>query len=54
MTLSEPFYEFLANEGKAEDKTPAQPSQEPMSGTVQAPPVDFDEPPMDFDDDIPF
>ncbi|QXL90582.1 hypothetical protein [Salmonella phage NINP13076] len=54
VTLSEPFYEFLTNEGKPADQTPPQPSQEPLSGTVDVPPMDAYDPPMDFDDDIPF
>uniref|UniRef100_A0AAU7PI71 Tail fiber protein n=1 Tax=Salmonella phage SalP219 TaxID=3158864 RepID=A0AAU7PI71_9CAUD len=54
VTLSEPFYEFLTNDGKPADQTPPQTSQEPLSGTVDVPPMDAYEPPMDFDDDIPF
>lgn len=55
-TLSEPLYEYISGLGKEVAQKPSQPVQEPLSGTVQAPPVDFDDaqPVMDFDDDIPF
>lgn len=56
-TLSEPLYEYISGLGKEETQKPAQSAPEPQvgSGTVSAPPVDFDnDPPMDFDDDIPF
>lgn len=56
-TLSEPLYEYISGLGKEVEQKPAQSAPEPQvgSGTVSAPPVDFDnDPPMDFDDDIPF
>lgn len=53
-TLSEPLYEYISGLGKEVNQKPAQSDPQPLGGTVEAPPVDFDEPPMDFDDDIPF
>lgn len=53
--LAATFYAYANTTAQEEPQKPSQPVQEPLSGTVEAPPVDFDnEPPMDFDDDIPF
>lgn len=53
--LAAAFYAYASTIAQEEAQKPSQPVQEPLSGTVEAPPVDFDDaPPMDFDDDIPF